>query len=493
MHKLKSTFLRTKDVEERRSQQFVKRHSNLAQPPLADEKPCGPPSISLGELSEREQQAYRAWWKDLDPFGLGRLENKTALVFLSDCGLPDKKLEEILQLFQDAVGGLSEIEFYALLRLIAHAQNGRQISRDLIFLGAPVPRFHMSPIEALIKPAVPRRTTPPPEPLPGLNSNTEKPSWATSTRKSWWGQQLHAPNGLNGGFQTQEPFQSPPLPIIILGVAKPTTPAAVAKYTVTVTDTVAVADTTTDTDTATATITITITATTTTTTTLTATATATFTFALTLTATSTSIASTSNLLGNTTSITPSIDFIPEVPPIDRENDPPTAKPPLLTSHSAIDSVSFERLNSTGIDTGQSLLLTKKFVYKPKSTNPFDNEYDEPTPKSTPRSPFDDNGPLGNDSTTSLSSNTSSIATRQINSNPNQQNIPPPPVPAQTTKPAFPRYSRNSQPSLLKRSQSHGAKTATVQTMYETLSVGNALFNDSRLSRHKSMGSYISNR
>ncbi|KAL0090898.1 hypothetical protein J3Q64DRAFT_1019798 [Phycomyces blakesleeanus] len=135
MQKLKSTFLRTKDVEERRSQQFVKRHSNLTQPPLADEEPCGPPSINLSELSEREQKAYRSWWKDLDPFGLGKLENKTALVFLGDCGLPDKKLEEILQLFQDAVGGLSEIEFYAMLRLIAHAQNGRQITRDLIFLG----------------------------------------------------------------------------------------------------------------------------------------------------------------------------------------------------------------------------------------------------------------------------------------------------------------------------------------------------------------------
>ncbi|OAD77490.1 hypothetical protein PHYBLDRAFT_157772, partial [Phycomyces blakesleeanus NRRL 1555(-)] len=59
----------------------------------------------------------------------------------------------------------------------------------------------------------------------------------------------------------------------------------------------------------------------------------------------------------------------------------------------MDSSSFERFHPTGIDTGQSLLLTKKFVYKPKSTNPFDNEYDEPNAKTTPRSPFDDNGAL----------------------------------------------------------------------------------------------------
>ncbi|KAI7868492.1 hypothetical protein BDF14DRAFT_1724568 [Spinellus fusiger] len=137
MHKLKSTFLRPKELE-RRTQQFLKRHPTAmsSHPFYSDDQPvANTPSIHLDELSEVEKRAYSSWWKDLDPFNLGRLDNKTALVFLNGCGLPDSKLEEILQLFLAAVGGLVETEFYAMLRLIAHAQNGRHVSRDMIFMG----------------------------------------------------------------------------------------------------------------------------------------------------------------------------------------------------------------------------------------------------------------------------------------------------------------------------------------------------------------------
>ena len=41
-----------------------------------------------------------------------------------------------LLLFQDGkTNGLDEHQFYAMLRLIAHAQNGRTISRDMVYLG----------------------------------------------------------------------------------------------------------------------------------------------------------------------------------------------------------------------------------------------------------------------------------------------------------------------------------------------------------------------
>jgi hypothetical protein len=40
-----------------------------------------------------------------------------------------------LLLFETARDGLNRGQFFAMLRLIAHAQNGRNISRALIYLG----------------------------------------------------------------------------------------------------------------------------------------------------------------------------------------------------------------------------------------------------------------------------------------------------------------------------------------------------------------------
>ncbi|KAI9321881.1 hypothetical protein BX666DRAFT_1850378 [Dichotomocladium elegans] len=140
MNKLKTTFLRshsTKHTDDRRSQQFAKKLT-ASQLPSFDDAEANVnelPALCMDELSETEKLAYRTWWKDLDPFSIGHLDNEALLKFVRGCCLPDHKLAQILQLFKDAGDGLSEQQFYAVLRLIGHAQNGRTISRDMVFLG----------------------------------------------------------------------------------------------------------------------------------------------------------------------------------------------------------------------------------------------------------------------------------------------------------------------------------------------------------------------
>ncbi|KAG0182159.1 hypothetical protein DFQ29_005519 [Apophysomyces sp. BC1021] len=466
MNRFKHAFLRshTPKSAEDRTQQFVKRLSANAfsTPVMPDDSrasPRGPPTIRLDNLSVKEQPAYQSWWKDLDPFSLGRLDNEAVLKFLGGCGLPDTKLEQILALFEDAVGGLNELQFYAMLRLIAHAQNGRKISRDLVFLGAPVPRFHTNAIDALIKPsAVPRQTTPPltsPAPAADECSTSASDTWAPGMRdirgrNSWWGQPFSeqdqpVPSTTSSAYQrrslaaTPSSTTCPPQPQVATWThdfpkqvntfpaswdmqPPPPTPAREAKN------------------------------------------------------------ETKHLYTHSRSRS-----VPSSKQQDLFAINPEQKPSLHTSRSSIDAASFQRLQSP-VDTGQSLLLTKKFVYKPpKSTNPFDNEYTDEEeedeqevaaaaatttvePAEEYRSPFEDQDIIS-----------AFTPPRRPNDHPNTQNIPPPPVPAQATKPAFPRYSRNIPTSLLKRSQSYGAH----QTELETNHTEDDL---TRLFRHKSVGS-----
>lgn len=43
--------------------------------------------------------------------------------------------KKILSFFQNEKNGLNKEQFFAMLRLIAHAQNGRSVIRDLVHLG----------------------------------------------------------------------------------------------------------------------------------------------------------------------------------------------------------------------------------------------------------------------------------------------------------------------------------------------------------------------
>lgn len=91
MNKLKSTFsLRHhKDTtSEKRTQTFIKKLSLQKDTSIS-------PQIDLDDLSSIESDAYFGWWKDLDPFGIGKADNKAIFQFISGSNLPSKTLEEV--------------------------------------------------------------------------------------------------------------------------------------------------------------------------------------------------------------------------------------------------------------------------------------------------------------------------------------------------------------------------------------------------------------
>jgi hypothetical protein len=54
-------------------------------------------------------------------------------------------------LFETAGDGLNKLQFFAMLRLIAHAQNGRKISRALVYLGGKEIKVLINEADDLIK------------------------------------------------------------------------------------------------------------------------------------------------------------------------------------------------------------------------------------------------------------------------------------------------------------------------------------------------------
>jgi hypothetical protein len=108
MNKLKSTFSRhSKNFEERRSSTFIKR---LAEDPLfgkdlqllvEQQALTKPPEVNLKDLTEVESINYLAWWKDLDPFNIGKSDNAIVFKFVSGCNLPDDVLVKVNRLKEE--------------------------------------------------------------------------------------------------------------------------------------------------------------------------------------------------------------------------------------------------------------------------------------------------------------------------------------------------------------------------------------------------------
>ncbi|KAI9321882.1 hypothetical protein BX666DRAFT_1040841 [Dichotomocladium elegans] len=154
------------------------------------------------------------------------------------------------------------------------------------------------------------------------------------------------------------------------------------------------------------------------------------------------------------------------------------RPAQHASRASMDADSFQRLSSA-IDTGQSLLLTKKFVPPKASNNPFESAIED-SPKREPSSlncsPFADQSSNDSDIAALPASVVGGItggyecgqheehagaspwlSISGTNNHPNKEHVYPPPVPPQATKPAFLKYSRNLPPSSLRRTQSYGAR------------------------------------
>lgn len=88
---------------ERRSDAFIKRLEEskrfvAVDPQRASDMEAfmATPKVQLDDLSNIELCAYLAWWKDLDPFHIGKADNEAVLNFVSGCGLPDHTLEEVI-------------------------------------------------------------------------------------------------------------------------------------------------------------------------------------------------------------------------------------------------------------------------------------------------------------------------------------------------------------------------------------------------------------
>jgi hypothetical protein len=315
------------------------------------------------------------------------------------------------------------------------------INNEFLFVLAPIPHFHTNAIDVLIKSDASQE--------PEL---TEK-STTTNQRKSWWGnekqQQMDNRRSYMGPFTTHTPIPNSPFhhhqsnnaimeyyyalpPISNCNSNPPVWPT--------------VATTSNDMTTIRPSLTSSMT-----------------------TATTTITSVTPNVIqleekqhyshSRSRSAGTAIDFNPYQ---QQQEDLDEEPGPLQSSRS---SLSLHELN-----TGQSLLLTQKFVYQSpsirnqeinSSSNPFNIPSTPPTIttnttttniiKETPiMSPFDDENHSDDNMMTPTPTNFQIYNRR--NDKPNKHSIPPPPVPNQSTKPAFPKYTRTNT-FLIKRSQS----------------------------------------
>ncbi|KAL9538146.1 hypothetical protein MBANPS3_011165 [Mucor bainieri] len=212
---------------EKRSGAFIKRleeskRSVAVDPQRASDMEAlmATPKVQVDDLSDIELSAYQAWWKDLDPFHIGKADNEAVFKFVSGCGLPDHTLEEILALFQDQKEGLTKEQFFAILRLIAHAQNGRLVNKDIVYLGAPLPRFQTQAIDAIIKRSQQQQQQQANDPATSrsydstsshsnISSSSPMPSWMMPVNKITGAQSTIIPNAILNATPTKSPYNTP--------------------------------------------------------------------------------------------------------------------------------------------------------------------------------------------------------------------------------------------------------------------------------------------
>ncbi|ORX55558.1 hypothetical protein DM01DRAFT_1389058 [Hesseltinella vesiculosa] len=122
--------------EEGRSYQFAKKRLSANYSPFdipTTEKDPGP-ILHVSDLSSVEKETFVTWWNGLDPFGLGVVQTDVLLSFLIGSKLSQDHLKQILSLYEGELR-YTDKQFFAILRLISHAQSGRHVQRDLIAMG----------------------------------------------------------------------------------------------------------------------------------------------------------------------------------------------------------------------------------------------------------------------------------------------------------------------------------------------------------------------
>jgi len=90
MNKLKNTLLRSNKTAQQPLSKLLEEDDKA----VKQTSPAGP-QLKLSALAEHERLQYFSWWKDLDPFNIGVLDNKTILRFLQGCHITDEVLEKV--------------------------------------------------------------------------------------------------------------------------------------------------------------------------------------------------------------------------------------------------------------------------------------------------------------------------------------------------------------------------------------------------------------
>jgi hypothetical protein len=92
MIKIKNVFNSNKS--ESRTTAFTKRYE-----PLHHQESYDDSGVKISDLSDKELDPYKSWWKDLNPFGLKVLNIEKVLEFISGSGLGDVTINKVNILF----------------------------------------------------------------------------------------------------------------------------------------------------------------------------------------------------------------------------------------------------------------------------------------------------------------------------------------------------------------------------------------------------------
>ncbi|CAB4022213.1 epidermal growth factor receptor substrate 15-like 1 [Paramuricea clavata] len=107
-------------------------------------------TTSLSQLSSGHSALYDNYWRQADVTGSGQLGAEDAARFLKRSSLSDSVLHEIWKLANPL--GKSHLDkqgFYVALRLIANAQNGKEVS--LLHIASPGPAPNLKHLKTEIR------------------------------------------------------------------------------------------------------------------------------------------------------------------------------------------------------------------------------------------------------------------------------------------------------------------------------------------------------
>lgn len=177
----------------------------------------GAPNLNL---NPDEKRVYGQLFRQADTDSVGVVTGEIAVKFFEKTGLDSRILGEVWQIAdQENRGFLTPAGFGVALRLIAHAQAGREPTPQLALQPAPIPRFDgFTPTPAPLAPA----PTGSPQPISaqGTGNAPIRIPPLTAEKVSQYAQlfeRQQLQNGMLGGEQARQIFEKSGLPNEVLG------------------------------------------------------------------------------------------------------------------------------------------------------------------------------------------------------------------------------------------------------------------------------------